>query len=174
MRGAGREIWISAEGPLIIFFFKTPTPSIWPVTRCPPRGLDKVSDLSRFTGLPAPNSPRVVSRSVSSVISAVNEPASLAVTVRQTPSMDMLSPRLTSSRLNRASTPILPKAPLFSINFTAPTDSTMPVNISFILFYIPLNEDVPVDIRNLNTLERRGVFQALQPKQGYRRDCVAS
>ncbi len=69
-----------------------PTPSIWPVTKCPPSRSVGRQGRSRFTASAMRSFPRVVRPMVSSDRSTSNASCSTAVTVRQVPSTAMLSP----------------------------------------------------------------------------------
>src|SRR5450759_4394433 len=106
-----------------------PTPSMCPLTRCPPRRDCRVRARSRLRRSPGRLSASVVRRTVSGITSAVKPPGRSPVTVRQTPSLRMLSPTaapsVTTGAAATSSTALFsPTRRLRSV----PTSSTIPVN----------------------------------------------
>src|SRR5262249_51904234 len=108
----------------------SPTPSTWPCTRCPPSRSESRSERSRLTGVPARQSPSVVTRSVSGTASTAKRRGSTASAVRQQPEQSMLSPIAASSSTRAAA--IQNRLPWgrSSTASTRPSSSTSPVNMS--------------------------------------------
>src|SRR5262245_27482478 len=100
----------------------SPTPSTWPVTRCPPSLSPRASAFSRFT---APGRSRpAVTRRVSRDTSAANPRPRLAVTVRHTPCTQIESPIATPARSSPPAS-----TSKGSARTMRPTACTMPVNM---------------------------------------------
>ncbi len=106
-----------------------PVPSTWPMTRWPPNRSHRRSALSRLTGSPTPISPRFVRLSVSADTSTPKVVSSREDTVRQTPLIQILSPRAISVKSHPPSIRRTPSLPCLSRAVTLPTFSTIPVNI---------------------------------------------
>ena len=103
-----------------------PTPSMCPLTKCPPMRVVGSSARSRLSGAPRVSSASEVRRTVSGITSAEKPCASNEVTVRQMPFTAMLSPMCASDWTRCA--PIESTPPERRAN--VPTSSMIPVNIS--------------------------------------------
>src|SRR4051812_36444574 len=127
-----------------------PVCSTWPDTQCPPTRSPMRSARSRFTGEPVFSAPRVVTRRVSGPTSNCSVGPRFSATVRQTPSMLMLSPR----RIWRNGVRIPRRLPSYFTIF--PIASTMPVNIRSAL-HGAADADVGSDGVDLQHLDCPGI-----------------
>src|SRR5471030_1161515 len=108
----------------------SPTPSTWPLTRCPPRRVVGVRAFSRLTGLPLFRSFMAVQSRVSRLTSAAKPLPGSSTAVRHTPLTAMLSPSLTSLRSSLPVSTYTRTSPPFGVNARIlPMDSMMPVNM---------------------------------------------
>src|SRR5579864_4236218 len=106
------------------------TASTWPDTRCPPRGSPARSAGSRFTAAPTASVPSVVSARVSRERSATKLRPARAVTVRQQPCTQTLSPMPRRASSRRVKAMVRRRSPPRSSRpVTSPTSNTIPVNI---------------------------------------------
>src|SRR6267142_1478344 len=107
-----------------------PTPSTWPRTRWPPSAPPNRRGRSRLTGSPAARRARAVRLRVSGPTANVNPPGRRSTTVRHTPFTAMLPPTSVPSPVTAASTSSVAAGDPTLIARTAPSSSTIPVNIS--------------------------------------------
>ncbi len=74
-----------------------PTPSTWPLTKCPPSSSPTFSARSRLTRVPTFQVPSVVTESVSPLTSKAIQPGPFSTTERQQPLQQTEAPKAISA-----------------------------------------------------------------------------
>ena len=126
--------------PLSSKIFTFPTPSICPVTKCPPILPVAGTDLSRLTRSPVLRSPRFVRFKVSSRRSKEPWVFPCSLKVRQQPLTERLAPASRPSFSSKGNDNVKHHDSFSSTkDSTFPTPSTIPVNITFIFLRFNLH-----------------------------------
>src|SRR5450756_1429377 len=136
----------------------SPTPSTWPLTRCPPSLSARRNAFSRFTGAPIASSPSV-QFSVSLDTSTVKLSPLCATTVRHTPFTAMLSPSCTSPRSSALVAITRRNPPSRSLaSAMCPASAMIPLNI----FHLYNNAQIVPDLPHILPLQIDALIQTGQ------------